>query len=60
MNGARDAASASESAYLTLEKTYDEERAARRRTKRLAQPSGLLSLTLFTLLAVGILVVWRL
>ena len=56
---AREAASASEGANLMLETAYDEERAAHRRTKRTARTLGLVVAAPFALLAVGILVTWR-
>ena len=57
---ARDATSSSEEAHRKLEMAYDKERAAHRRTKRMARTLGLVAVALFALLAVGILVAWRL
>ena len=57
---ARDAASSSEEAHRKLEMAYDKERAAHRRTKRMARTLGLVAVALFALPAVGILVAWRL
>ena len=57
---AKTVASASEGAYRKLEIAYDEEYAAHLRTKRMARTLGLVAVALFALLAVGILVAWRL
>ena len=52
--------SASSEAYEELTEAYRRERAAHRRTKRMARTLGVVAVTLFALLAVGILVTWRL
>ena len=52
--------SASSEAYEELTEAYRRERAAHRRTKRMARTLGVVADTLFALLAVGILVTWRL
>ena len=57
---ARDAASASEEAHRKVETAYGEERATHRRTKWVARTLGLVTGPLFALLAVSILVAWRL
>ena len=57
---AKTVASASEGAHRKLEIAYDEEYAAHLRTKRMALTLGLVAVALFALLAVGILVAWRL
>ena len=57
---ARAAPSASSEAYEELTEAYRRERAAHRRTKRMARTLGVVAVTLFALLAVGILVTWRL
>ena len=57
---ARATASASKDAHRKLEMAYDEKRAAHLRTKRKARIFGLVAVALFALLAVGILVAWRL
>ena len=57
---AKTVASASEAAHRKLEIAYDEEYAAHLRTKRMARTFGLVAVALFALLAVGILVAWRL
>ena len=57
---AKTVASASEGAHRKLEIAYDEEYAAHLRTKRMARTLGLVAVALFALLAVGILVAWRL
>ena len=57
---ARDAASASRDAYEELEEAYRKERAAHRRTKRVARTLALVAVALLALLAVSILVGWRL
>ena len=57
---ARDAASASEEAHRKVETAYSEERAAHGRTKWVARTLGLVTGPLFALLAVSILVAWRL
>ncbi len=57
---AKTVASASEGAHRKLEIAYDEEYAAHLRTKRMAWTLGLVAVALFALLAVGILVAWRL
>ena len=57
---ARESVSASEGAHRKLEIAYDEEYAAHLRTKRMALTLGLVAVALFALLAVGILVAWRL
>ena len=57
---ARAAASASREAYEELTEAYRRERATHRRTKRMARTLGVVAVTLFALLAVGILVTWRL
>ena len=60
LDEARAAASASREAYEELTEAYRRERAAYRRTKRMARTLGVVAVTLFALLAVGILVTWRL
>ena len=60
LDEARAAASASREAYEELTEAYRRERAAHRRTKRMARTLGVVAVTLFALLAVGILVPWRL
>ena len=57
---AKTVASASEGAHRKLEMAYDEEYAVHLRTKRMARTLGLVAVALFALLAVGILVAWRL
>ena len=57
---AKTVASASEGAHRKLEIAYDEEYAVHLRTKRMARTLGLVAVALFALLAVGILVAWRL
>ncbi len=52
--------SVSSEAYEELTEAYRRERAAHRRTKRMARTLGVVTVTLFALLAVGILVTWRL
>ena len=57
---AKTVAFASEGAHRKLEIAYDEEYAAHIRTKRMARTLGLVAVAPFALLAVGILVAWRL
>ena len=57
---ARDAASAGRDAYEELMDEHRKERAAHARTRRVALRLALVAVTLFVLLAVSVLVTWRL
>ena len=57
---AREVASASKDAYEELTEAYRNERAAHGRTRRVALRLGLVAVVLFALVAVSIIVAWRL
>ncbi len=57
---ARDAATASRDAYEELTAAYRKERATHARTRRVALRLALVAVMMFVLLAVSVLVTWRL